>query len=134
MNEATEAEDAFVGRCGRWMADRLREGSPWRCWVAESRGVVTGHLWLQLIEKVPNPCRRSIAMPTSRTCTYGQNRARWGTCEALLEAALAFCREQQVDSVVLWPTERSQPLYARHGFAFPKDLMEAVLAPGRELH
>jgi len=57
-----------------------------------------------------------------------------GTGEALLEAALAFCREQQVDSVVLWPTERSQPLYARHGFAFPKDLMEAVLAPGRELH
>jgi N-acetylglutamate synthase-like GNAT family acetyltransferase len=52
----------------------------------------------------------------------------------LLDAALAYCREAGVDSVILWPTERSQGLYARHGFAFPRDLMEAVLDLGRDLH
>lgn len=36
--------------------------------------------------------------------------------------------------LVLWPTERSRTLYARHGFVEPQDMMEAVLDPGRDLH
>jgi GNAT superfamily N-acetyltransferase len=41
---------------------------------------------------------------------------RGGTGSALLEAALAWCREAHVDTVILWPSERSRTLYARYGF------------------
>ena len=51
-----------------------------------------------------------------------------------LDAALGFCREQRVDSVILWPTERSRTLYARNGFAAPADMLEAVLDAGRDIH
>ncbi len=50
----------------------------------------------------------------------------------MIEAALAFGRKHGVDSVILWPSELSRPLYARHGFRQPGDMLEAVLDPGRE--
>lgn len=37
------------------MADRLRPGGPWRCWVAERETTMVGVIWMQLVEKMPNP-------------------------------------------------------------------------------
>jgi GNAT superfamily N-acetyltransferase len=134
LNNPAEDREHFIARCAPWMAERLGEGSAWRCWVAEAGGAIRGHLWLQLIEKVPNPAPER-ELHGYITNVYVQPGARGdGTGAALLDAALAYCREAGVDSVILWPTERSQPLYARHGFDFPRDLMEAVLDPGRDLH
>jgi GNAT superfamily N-acetyltransferase len=39
-----------------------------------------------------------------------------GLGRELLEAALAFARARNVDGVVLWPSPRSRPFYARAGF------------------
>lgn len=47
-----------------------------------------------------------------------------GVGAALLEAALRECEARRVDAVILWPTERSRRLYARHGFAARRDLLE----------
>ena len=56
-----------------------------------------------------------------------------GIGQRLMDAALAFCRDRRVDSVVLWPTSRSRSLYARNGFAVRDDIMEANLDDGRAL-
>lgn len=127
LHEPTEEETSFLRRCTAWMEERLRPGSPWRCWVAEREGNVEGHLWLQVIEKIPNPVdeRERHAYITN---VYVQPHARTaGVGAALVAAALAWCDQHGVDSVILWPTPRSRTLYARFGFAAPDDLMEAVL-------
>lgn len=134
MNEASEEREAFVARCSSWMMERLRPGTSWRCWAAEDSRVIVGHLWLQLIEKVPNPAPE-LEQHAYITNVYVDPSDRGnGIGRQLMEAALQFCREQGVDSVVLWPTEKSRTLYARHGFQFAQDMMEAVLDPGRDLH
>lgn len=134
INEAAEDRDAFVARCAEWMGWRLEMGAAWRCWVAEDSGRVVGHLWLQLVEKVPNPAPE-LEQHAYVTNVYVEPAARGtGLGERLMEAALAFCRAERVDSVILWPTEKSRTLYARHGFVDPLDMMELVLDPGRDLH
>jgi ribosomal protein S18 acetylase RimI-like enzyme len=37
------------------MVERLAPGARWRCWVAVAEGQLVGTLWLQLVEKLPNP-------------------------------------------------------------------------------
>ena len=131
MRRPTEDEASFLGRCTRWMEERLRPGSQWRCWVVEREGAIEGHLWLQLIEKIPNPVteRENHGYITN---VYLQPQARnAGAGAMLMAAAMAWCEEHEVDSVILWPTERSRTLYARFGFAVRDDLMEAVLHGGR---
>lgn len=134
LGEATEDEAAFLARCTAWMAERLAAEGAWHCWVCEDGGGLAGNLWLQRIEKVPNPVPE-LEAHAYITNVYVQPRARGaGAGEALLRAALAWCREHGIDSAILWPTPRSRSLYARHGFAVRDDLMEAIINPGRDLH
>src|ERR1051325_8048001 len=55
LEAAWDDEAVFVDRCRVWMEERVQEGSAWRCWIAEQNRVVVGNLWMQLIEKIPNP-------------------------------------------------------------------------------
>lgn len=127
LGPAVETEDAFVARSTPWIARRLAAAAPWRCWVAERNGEVAGHLWLQLIEKIPNPISEA-EHHAYITNVYVRPEARGGGIgNALVATALAWCRQEHVDSVILWPTERSRSLYARHGFAVRDNVMVAFL-------
>jgi ribosomal protein S18 acetylase RimI-like enzyme len=130
--QPVEDEEAFVARCTAWMAERLAT-SRWRCWVADAGDEIDGCLWLQLVEKVPNPAAE-LEQHAYITSVYVRPAARGsGTGEALLRVALDFCRENGVDSAILWPTARSRSLYARHGFSRPDDMLEALIDDSRHL-
>lgn len=134
VNEATETEVAFVARAEPWMRDRLAGDGRWHCWVVEdAAGLVAGHLWLQLIEKVPNPVPELEQHAYITNVYVRADQRGTGAGEALLGASLRFCREQHVDSVILWPTARSRTLYLRNGFAVRDDIMEAILDDGRHV-
>ena len=88
---------------------------------------------MQTIEKVPNPVVE-LERHAYITKVFVDEALRGGGIgQRLMGAALSFCREQRIDSVILWPTSRSRTLYARNGFAVPDDVMQAVLDPGRDL-
>ncbi len=127
----TEPPEAFLERCTAWMASRL-DGGRWGAWIAEAEGRAIGAIWLQLIEKLPNP---GPELEWHGYVTSAYVAPEWrnaGVGAALLDAALAACRAHGVDSVILWPTARSASLYRRFGFRDrPADIMELVLHPGR---
>jgi ribosomal protein S18 acetylase RimI-like enzyme len=124
VGTVTEPEETFRERCEQWMAARLGPCAIWRCWVVDVNGEIQGNVWLQLIEKLPNPVSEPeyhgyISNLYVRPALQGSG---FGT--ALLEECLRACEAQGVDAVVLWPTPRSRSLYTRHGFGVRDDLME----------
>jgi GNAT superfamily N-acetyltransferase len=118
-----EEAQAFIARCSPWMEKRLGDGTAWRAWVAEGGADPGGMIWLQLVEKLPNP----VAEPEWHgyvTSLYV--RPEWraaGLGSALLQAALEECDRRGVDAVFLWPTPRSRSLYERHGFGVREEVM-----------
>jgi len=131
IGEAIESPEEFVARCEGWMRDRLSNDDLWLAWIAETQdedgSLAIGAVWLQLIEKVPNPVieRETHAYITNLfVMESGRDR---GAGSALLEEAIAECRRSDVDTIVLWPTPRSRSLYERHGFATTDDVMARVL-------
>ena len=123
---ATEPEAEFVQRCSAWMTTHLEDNSLWNCWVAESDNIV-GALWLQLVEKIPNP-RAEPEYHAYITNFYLRESARGkGIGSRLLTMALDWCKEREVHAIILWPTERSRSLYQRHGFAVREDIMELIV-------
>jgi GNAT superfamily N-acetyltransferase len=120
---ATESLDVFAARCSNWMRPRLRGDSRWTAWLAERDGKIVGNLWLQIVEKIPNPG------PESELHAYVSNffivpaERNTGVGARLLNAAVEHCKAHDVDTVFLWPTQRSRPLYKRTGFEPPSDIL-----------
>ncbi len=141
IDPASEDPDAFRGRCEAWMAERLGDSSTgWRAWVAEvgpgagpgaeaSPARLVGHVWVRRLEKIPNPVGEVEAHAYLTNMYVEPEHRGAGLGARLLSAALAWCREQRVGSVVLWPTERSRPLYGRAGFRDTGDVLELPLNP-----
>ncbi|MGI8509434.1 MAG: GNAT family N-acetyltransferase [Gemmatimonadaceae bacterium] len=119
-----ESEAVFVARCERWMAQRLAAGLVWRCWVTEHSGEIVGTIWLQLIEKVPNPVMEPEAHGYVTNFFVREPVRGVGLGSALLAAVMRESEATQLDAVILWPTPRSRALYERHGFAVRDDLLE----------
>jgi GNAT superfamily N-acetyltransferase len=111
------------------MRQRLAPGTAWRCFVALRNGTIAGQVWVTLVEKVPNPGRAEPERHAYLTNLYVRPAERGGTGSALLEAAIAWCRESRVDTVILWPSERSRSLYARFGFDASRAILALPLAP-----
>ena len=129
VGRAEESAEAFTARCAAWMEERLRAGSAWRCRVAVDGEAKIGMVWLQLIEKLPNPVAEPERHGYLSSLYVVPDRRASGTGSALLEAALQVCHEERVDAILLWPTPRSRSLYERHGFRARDDLL--LLRPDR---
>lgn len=122
---ASEPRDLFITRCERWMARQLLAGgSNWLCWVAEDAGRLVGQVWLSLVDKVPNPSDEPELHGYVTNFYVAPESRGSGIGRSLLETLLEACRDNEVDSVILWSTERSRTLYERHGFTGEGPLME----------
>src|SRR4051794_25818508 len=89
--KAVETKEEFVARCEEWMSLRLGPGASWRCWVAEVDGAIVGHIWLQLVEKIPNPLSETERHGYVSNAFVRENFRGRGTGSGLLEAALVCC-------------------------------------------
>jgi GNAT superfamily N-acetyltransferase len=129
LDAGAEAEASFLRRCERWIADRLSGAGAWRCWVAEDGQSLVGMVWLQIIEKLPNPVGESECHGYVSSFYVVPSHRSAGLGSALLTTCLGECENRGTDAVFLWPTPRSRPLYERHGFLVRDDFLERRLHP-----
>lgn len=123
MGSPIESEAVFVERCTRWMERRLAGDTQWRCWLAEMDGEMVGQLWLHVIEKIPNPVEELECHAYVTNVFVSPEVRSQGIGGRLIQTALDWCRDEQVDSVILWPTPRSRMLYERFGFKPDQDIL-----------
>jgi GNAT superfamily N-acetyltransferase len=121
---AAEPETEFLQRCTNWMVEHLAPGASWRCWVAVAEGRLVGTLWLQLVEKLPNPGDEPELHGYVSSVYVAPALRGMGLGTALLTACLAECDALGIDAVFLWSTPDSRRLYQRHGFAVRDDLLD----------
>lgn len=124
FGKVEEAEAEFLPRCEHWIRERLEDGGSWAAWLAAREGMTAGTIWLQWIEKIPNPVAE-LEWHGYITNLYVRESFRGNQLgSALLNAALTACRTRGVDAIILWPTPRSRTLYSRHGFTVANDVMQ----------
>ena len=108
LDPVLESEDVFLQRCTVWMSDRLQPGGTWRCFVAVLRDCTVGTLWLQDIEKLPNPVGHSeLHGYVSSVYVVPESRGL-GIGSALLQACLADAEARGAELTVSLAI-RSQP-------------------------
>jgi GNAT superfamily N-acetyltransferase len=120
---ATEPHAAFVKRCAAWMRRELATGNAWRAWVAVRDGAIVGQVWVNTIQKVPNPVAE-LERHAYLSNMFVKPSERGGIGTQLLGTVVAWARANGIDCVVLWPSRRSVTLYLRFGFSQGGEVME----------
>ena len=124
-HQATEDEVLFVERCTAWMQERLRTDT-WKGWIAERGQTPVGNVWAQFVEKIPNPIDEpEHYVYVTNFYVRAEHRGN-GIGSMLMSAVLEWSRSKGVQTVILWPTERSKPFYSRHRFTSNHDIMQLV--------
>jgi GNAT superfamily N-acetyltransferase len=123
FHQVLEDEPAFVDRCTVWMRERLRSESLWKCWIAELQDTAVGNVWIQLVEKIPNPIEEAEYYVYLTNFYIREQYRSHGVGSMLLSEILNWVKSKNVKTVILWPSERSKSFYIRHGFATAEDLM-----------
>lgn len=121
-------EGEFTAECEQWL--RTRMTGPWRAWLAEVGGRPCGHVFVSLVEKVPSPYQGSEALGYVTNFYVAPEQRNRGLGRALLNEVTHYARAHRLDTLVVWPSERSAPLYRRCGFDPPAELLEQPVAPG----
>jgi GNAT superfamily N-acetyltransferase len=128
-----EAEQPFIARATAWFEDRLAGGA-WTGWLAQpqeqdhEQEQPVGLVLVHLIEKVPNPVVEPEALGYVSSLYVRPPWRGLGIGDRLLRTAVGFCEENGVESIVLWPSPRSVPLYKRHEFRHQAKVMELRVA------
>lgn len=100
----------------RVVGEGLGDGS-WVVWVAESEGRIVAHTFVAVVDKVPRPIQESRRIGyLTNVYTRPAYRNR-GLGAKLLAATTEWAREHELELLIVWPSERSTPLYSHHGFA-----------------
>jgi predicted N-acetyltransferase YhbS len=109
-----------------WFRDRLREGR-WLAWVAETGDGIIGHVFLNTVERIPDPHGDSSPIGYVTNFHVIPAHRNRGAGTALLAALERHARAAPYDTLIVWPSERSAPLYGRSGFRHPEELRELPL-------
>ncbi|MFB7368464.1 GNAT family N-acetyltransferase [Streptomyces sp. NPDC056222] len=109
-----------------WIRDRLTDGR-WLAWVAETEGEICGHVFLCLVERMPEPYEDNnpVGYVTNFFVTPPQRNQ--GAGSALLGALKQHSCSAGLEGLIVWPSERSTPLYQGFGFQPPEELLELPL-------
>ena len=124
-----ETEEEFLSRCAAWMVRRLGADAAWRAWLAECPACLAGGVWFQVVEKLPNPNEETELHAYVSNFYVRPEHRNAGAGSALLSTILDECGRLGIDTVFLWPTERSRPLYERFGFQSERGVLVRKLDP-----
>lgn len=109
-----------------WIRDRLSDGH-WLAWVAETETGMCGHVFLCLVERMPEPYSDNAPIGYVTNFFVTPPQRGQGVGSTLLEALQQHSRSAGLDTLIVWPSERSSPLYRRSGFKPPGELLELPL-------
>ncbi|WP_030855694.1 GNAT family N-acetyltransferase [Streptomyces sp. NRRL F-4474] len=110
----------------QWIRTRLSDGH-WLAWVAETEGKIYGHVFLCLVERMPEPYGDNNPVGYVTNFFVMPSQRNKGAGSALLEALKQHSCIASLEGLIVWPSERSTPLYRRSGFLPPEELLELPL-------
>jgi GNAT superfamily N-acetyltransferase len=101
----------------------------WAMWLAEAGGRAVGCACVGVVDVLPRPNRPEQRAWGYVTNVYVEPEHRGGLGAALLDEVVRWAERKGLETLVVWPSERSVSLYHRAGFAEPEVLLERPTAP-----
>jgi GNAT superfamily N-acetyltransferase len=123
-----EPPEAYRHRFERFAA-RALASDEWRAWTARVGDELVAAMWLHTVHRVPVPGKRAGPIGYLTNVYVIPEHRNAGLGAEILDRVTAWCRGEGFSAVIVWPTERSRPFYARGGFGRPDEPLVIELEP-----
>jgi len=127
-SEAGLSRPEFVTEFHRWFESHSATHA---AFLAVAGTVPIGMAWLATIDRVPGPGVWTRLAGHLQSVYVLPEHRNGGIGAALVTAVLREAKERGFDYVVVHPSERSFPLYRRHGFRETQAVLEVDLRERR---
>jgi GNAT superfamily N-acetyltransferase len=119
---------SFLQACTAFLRQGLRE-QRWTYWIAQRDSQLVSHIYIQRVPKVPKPNRLDDALGyVTNVYTRPAYRGQ-GIGTQLMAHMLQWAREQDLESLIVWPSETSVRFYERAGFRGSSEMLEYSVRP-----
>lgn len=99
----------------------------WVIWLAESDGRLVSHVYVQIVGMVPRPGRFARRWGYAAAVYAAPDARNQGIGSTLLRSVIEWAKQEGLESLLLWPSDRSVPFYQRTGFVRSRDVLELHL-------
>jgi GNAT superfamily N-acetyltransferase len=118
----------FLDACAAFLRQGLAE-QRWTYWIAQQDTLIVSHIFIQRVPKVPKPNRLDEALGyVTNVYTRPAYRGQ-GIGTQLMTYVLAWAKEQDLESLIVWPSEASVRFYERAGFRGSSEMLEYTVRP-----
>jgi ribosomal protein S18 acetylase RimI-like enzyme len=116
----------FIEIYGEFLKSALNDHR-WTIWLSESDGSILSHVFIQQVDVVPRPGKKLSPLGyVTNVYTLPEHRNK-GICGEILETAKLNAKDENLELLIVWPSNKSVNFYQRHGFSQNTENMVAVL-------
>ncbi|TVX93770.1 GNAT family N-acetyltransferase [Paenibacillus agilis] len=118
--------EEFALECRSFLKNAI-VSDKWFIWVAEQEGLILSHIYIERIDKVPRPGRKTNPF-VYMTNVYTLPEHRGNRIGAqLLKKIEEWARTNHYEFIIVWPSEWSVEFYERNGYKRCQEPMELML-------
>ncbi|HEX3044623.1 MAG TPA: GNAT family N-acetyltransferase [Bacillota bacterium] len=120
------SKNEFVTYCREFLQESLEKGD-WIGWMAEEDHRIISHVFIKKIRKIPKPNRLKDEYGyVTNVYTRPEFRNK-GIGKRLMVKVQEWAREEDLEILIVWPSQASVRFYERMGFSPENEIMEMIL-------
>jgi len=119
-------KETFIKACTDFLRTSIADGS-WEHFVAEHEGEIIAFVSLCIIKKMPKPSELNGAIGyVTNTYTLPAYRNQ-GIGSKLLEQLTSWAKQNHLELLIVWPSDKSVSFYERNGFTNKNKIFEKMV-------
>jgi GNAT superfamily N-acetyltransferase len=124
--KAAMSREKFVKRCVKFFEEKADDGNH-TYWIAEEEGEIISQIFVHKIDLIPRPCKIKDQFGyITNNYTKPKYRGK-GIGTRLLEKVIEWAKSEDLELLIVYPSERSHTFYERVGFKAENEVMELTL-------
>jgi GNAT superfamily N-acetyltransferase len=120
------SRDVFLEACVTFMRQGLDRGDQ-AYWLAVQGEEIIANIFVQMIPMVPRPCKIDDRFGYVTNNYTRPNHRNQGIGSELMKRVTEWATEQDLELLIVWPSDRAVTFYERAGFTPETDIMQLVL-------
>lgn len=120
------SREAFVEACTEFLRRGLNSGYH-TYWIAELEGEIVSQVFIHRIDLVPRPCKLQDQFGYITNNYTKPAHRNQGIGAELMRSVKRWARDEDLELLIVYPSEEAVTFYERAGFSAENDVMELKL-------